>query len=81
MPSTLLWVDVSSHNKLAARAVKVAWARRADHLAMRAAVMAPSLEQRPFPMQARNKNMLILKNYPTLRWQLRFFLHIFSAFT
>ena len=39
-PSTLLWEDVSSHNKLATRAVKVAWARRADHLAMRAAVTA-----------------------------------------
>ena len=39
-PSTLLWDEVSSHNKLAARAVKVAWARIADHLAMRAAVTA-----------------------------------------
>ena len=39
-PSTLLWEEVSSHNKLAARAVKVAWAKRADHLAMRAAVTA-----------------------------------------
>ena len=38
--STLLWEEMSSHNKLFARAVKVAWARRADHLAMRAAVTA-----------------------------------------
>ena len=30
-PSTLLWDEVSSHNKLAARAVKVAWTRIADH--------------------------------------------------
>ena len=26
-PSTLLWDEMSSHNKLAARAAKVAWAR------------------------------------------------------
>ena len=38
--STLLWEKMSSHNKLFARVVKVAWARRADHLAMRAAVTA-----------------------------------------
>ena len=35
-PSTFLWEDVSSHNKLAARAVKEAGAKSADHLAMRA---------------------------------------------
>ena len=39
-PSMLLWEDVSSHNKLAARAVKVPRTRSAEHLAMRATVTA-----------------------------------------
>ena len=39
-PATLLWDDVASHNKFAARAVEMAWARNADQLAVRAAMTA-----------------------------------------